>query len=88
VLVGGVVYDQVHHEFHITVFEFGDKLVDVGEGAVGWVDVFVVADVVAHVDLGGFVDGGEPDDVDAEVAEVVEFRGDAFYIAPAGSVGG
>ena len=52
----------------------GEQAVEVGEGAVLGVDGGVVGDVVAEVDLGRGVHGGEPDGVDAEGLEVVEAR--------------
>ena len=61
----------------------GDETVEVGQGAVLRIDVFVVGDVVAEVDLRRWVDGREPDGVDAEVLEVVEALGDALQVADA-----
>ena len=64
----------------------GDEAVHVGEGAVLGVDGGVVGDVVAEVDLGRGVHGGDPDGVDAEGLEVVEALGDAVEVADAVAV--
>lgn len=47
-----MVDDEIHHEFHVTLMETGYELVNVFQSAVAWINVFVVGDVVAHVDLG------------------------------------
>ena len=72
VLVGRVVDDEVHDELHAALVQRGDQLVEVVERAEQRVDVLVVADVVAVVVLRRAVDRREPDDVDAELVQVVE----------------
>ena len=64
----------------------GDEVVEVGEGAVLWVDGFVVRDVVAEVDLWRGIMRGDPDGVDAEGLEVVEALRDAVEVADAVAV--
>ncbi len=86
-LVGGVVGDHVEDDADVALFGLGDQAVEVGEGSVLGIDVAVVGDVVAEVDLGGGVHGGEPDGVDAEVLQVVEPLGDAVEVADAVTVG-
>ena len=51
------------------------------------IDVVIVADVVAHVDLRGAQDGREPDHVDAQLGEVVDLGGDAAEGAGGGTGG-
>ena len=87
VLVGGVVEDHVEDDADVALLGFGDEAVEVGEGAVLGVDVFVVGDVVAEVDLRRGVHGRDPDGVDAEGLEVVEALGDAVEVADAVAVG-
>ena len=83
----GVVDYEVEDELHAAGVAGVDEGVDVGEGAVAGVDGLVVGDVVAHVFLGGFEHGREPDDVDAELVEVVDFGDEAGDVAPAVVVG-
>jgi hypothetical protein len=64
----------------------GDQVVEVLERAVLRVDVLVVGDVVAEVDLRRRIDGREPDGVDAESLQVVEPLGDAVQVADAVAV--
>ena len=81
-----MVHNEVEHDADAVVVACLDEGQGVGEGAVAWVDGFVVADVVAHVDLRAGVEGGDPDGVDAQVFEVGELRGDAAEVADAVAV--
>src|SRR6266536_5207170 len=58
-----------------------DEGFHVCDGAVWWVDSFVVGDIVAHVVLRGIVHWGDPDDVDTEIFDVVDFGDYARDIA-------
>ena len=60
--------------------------VEVGHGAELGHDFAVVADVIAVVRIGRVEVGAEPDDVDAEVLEVIEAAGDAVEVADAVAV--
>ena len=86
-LVGGVVDDEVEDEPHVALLDAVEECVEVGHGAELGHDFLVVADVVAVVGVWGVVVGREPDDVDAELLEVVEAAGDAGDVADAVSVG-
>ncbi len=86
-LVGGVVDHQVHDDFQSPGVGLGQQAVEVGHGAELLHDGLVVADVVAVVVIGGAVHRGEPDNVDAQLLDVVQLAGDAGQIADAVSVG-
>lgn len=58
----------------------GDHRVGVVEGPEERVDVTVVGDVVAGVALRRAVEGGEPHGIDAQVAQVLQPRGDARQV--------
>jgi hypothetical protein len=81
VLVGRVVDDEVHHELDPALVHGREQRVEVGQRAERRVDVLVVADVVARVVLRRRVDGREPDDVHAELGQVVEPPGDPRQVA-------
>src|SRR5260370_13121544 len=83
VLVGGVVDDEIENDFYVALFAFGDETIEIRERAVHGIDIFVVGDVVAEIDLRGREARRNPDGVDAEVFEVIEFRGDALEVADA-----
>ena len=86
-LVAGVVDDQVHDQPHPAAVQLRDQLVELLERAEQRVDALVVADVVAVVGLRRGVDRREPQDVDAEVAQVVQPLQDAAQVADAVAVG-
>ncbi len=87
VLVGGVVDHQVHDEPDAACVETGDQLVQLLQRAEGRVDVAVVADVVAVVVLRRGVQRGQPEHVDAQVAQVVQPLQDAAQVTDAVAVG-
>jgi hypothetical protein len=67
--------------------QLGDQLVELLERAEQGVDALVVADVVAVVGLRRGVDRGEPQDVDAEVGQVIQSLQDPPEVADAVAVG-
>ena len=82
-LVGGVVQHQVHDDANAVLLRVLLHLVEVGERAIDRIDVFVVGNVVAEIDLRRGIAGRDPDGVDAELLQVVELGGDAGQIADA-----
>src|ERR1035438_8872347 len=62
---------------------FGHQAVEVGERAVLRIDVFVVGNVVAEIDLGRRIHRGNPDRVYAQGFKVAEPLGDAVQVARA-----
>ena len=85
--VGAVVDYQVHEDVHIPFFGLGQEPVHVLHGAETGVDIIIIGDVVAFVRQRGGVAGGEPDDVHAQVLQVIQLADDAGKIADSVSVG-
>ena len=52
-----VVDDEIHYELHVTLLDFFDEIVDIRQGSIAGVDIFVVSDIVAHVRLWALVNG-------------------------------
>ena len=65
VLRGGVVNDQIHDDADAAALCLRDEALHVRHGAVFRVNLTVIADVVAVVRVGGFIDRAEPEGVDA-----------------------
>ncbi len=86
VLVGGVVHHEVEDDPDAAAPCLGDQMIEIAEGAVHRIDVFVVGHVVAEVHLRGRKAGGDPDRVDAELLQVVELGGDAVEVTDAVAV--
>ena len=82
-LVGRVVGDDVDRHLDPALVRVGDELVEVGERAEERVDVRVVGDVVAVVDLRRGVEGRQPERVDAELLQVGQPGADALQVADA-----
>ena len=86
-LIGAVVVDEIHDDAHIALLCLGDQFLHVGECAELGIDACVVTDVVAVVDHGRGIDGGEPERTCAELLQIVELLGDAAQIARAAARG-
>jgi hypothetical protein len=72
-----VVRDEVEPDVDAERASLGDERVVVGKRPVVGVNVPVVGDVVAPVDVRARVDGRQPECVDTERREVPEMRTDA-----------
>jgi len=87
VLIAGVVDDQLDHDLHVAGVGFVEELLEVGDGAVGGIDVGVVGDVVAVVAEWRGEEGENPEAGDAKILEVVELGDEALEVADAVGVG-
>ena len=83
----GVVHDEVHNHANAPGVRLGEHAVKVLHRAEAGLDGLVVADIVAVVPAGGAIEGREPDDVHAQLAQVVQAAGDAGKVAYAVAVG-
>ena len=86
VFVGGVVDHEVHDESHVAVVHLGEQSVEVRHRAVLFENRPVVPDVVAVVLVGRVVQRVHPDDVHAQVVEVVQSFDDALDVPDAVAV--
>ena len=86
VLVAGVVHDEVDDDAHAALVGGVDELDEVGEVAELGQDGGVVGDVVAAVAQRGLEEGRQPQAVDAQPLQVVEFGGQALEVADAVAV--
>ena len=80
-LVGAVVVDEIHDDADAALLCACDQLLHLVHRAKIVIDARVVADVVAVVDHGGRVNGGEPDRADTELLQIVELFRDAAQVA-------
>ena len=51
-LVGCVVDDEIHHQLHVSLVQSGYQLVDILQCTIAGINVFVIGDIVSHVNLG------------------------------------
>ena len=87
VLVGAVVHHQVHDDRHAAAPGLRQQQVKVLHGAEFLRNAVIVGDVVPLVHKGRLIDGGEPDDVHAQVFQIVQLGQHTPQIADAVSVG-
>ena len=85
-LGGGVVEHHVQHQADAALVRFADKLLQILHRAVARVNGTVVGHIIAVVALGRGEERRQPEIVNAQVGEIVQFRGDALQIAEAVTV--
>ena len=85
-LIGAVVDDEVHEDVHIALFCLRNQFVHIVHRAEARVDVVIVGNVIALIRERRAVDRGEPDDIDTELLEIVQFADNALQIADAVAV--
>lgn len=73
-LFAAMIDNQVHDKLHpLRVTSIADRFPILHRSIPG-IDRLIVGDIIAHVGLRRLVDGREPDDINAEVFEVGDFR--------------
>ena len=82
-LVGSVVDDEIEDDADAALLALGDEAIEIRERAVHGIDVFVVGDVVAEIDLRRRKARRDPDGVDPERVQIIELRSDPVQIANA-----
>ena len=81
VLVGRVVQRQVDHDAHVALVGLGDEVLELVEGAELGEDRPVVGNVVTAVAQRGIEEGRNPQRIDAEPLQVVEFGDEAGQVS-------
>lgn len=71
-LVRRVIGDEIEQDADATFVGFGEQAVEILQGAVHRVDVFVIRDVVAEVHLRRRKAWSDPDRIDADLFQIVE----------------
>lgn len=86
-LIRTVVDDQVHQQLDAMLLQLRNQDLNVGHASVARLNLAVVGDVVAHVDIGALVARRQPYGVYSQAGDVVDFGDDAWKIAEAVTVG-
>ena len=82
-LIRAVVDDEIHQDVHIALFRFRDQPVHVLHRTEARVNVVVIRDIIALIGERRAVDRLEPEDIDAEILQIIELIDDARKIADA-----
>ena len=85
--VGAVIDDQIHDDVHISFPGFLQQSVHVLHGAEPGIDIVIIRNIISLIRQRGTVDGGEPEDVDAQIFEVIQAADDTGQVSDAVSVG-
>src|ERR1041385_2048802 len=65
-LVRGMIQNQIRYHPYIALPGFGHQTVEVGHGSVLWIDGLIVGDVVAEIDLWGWIERCDPYGIDSQ----------------------
>ena len=80
-LIGSVVDDKIHDDADVLFLCGFRQLIEISQGSVHGIDIFVIGNVIAEVDLRGGIAGGDPDGIHTQLLQIVQLRLDAFEIA-------
>ena len=86
VFVGRVIDDQVQHQFHAPPMNARQQFIEVVHGAKFGHDGFVVRNVVPIISVGRGEDGTEPENIDAQIVQVIQLLNNSHQITHAVSV--
>ena len=86
VLIRAVIDDEIHQDVHIAFLGLSNQTVHIVHGTEARVDIIIIGNIVALICERRAVDRREPDNVDTEVFEVIEFADNARKITNAVSV--
>src|SRR5438045_5490094 len=82
-LIAGVIDHQLGDDTQAALMGLAQKGLEIVDRAVAGMDSRVIGDVVSVVAQWRGIERQEPDDVDAEVLEVVELAGQSLEVADA-----
>ena len=86
-LIGTVVYHQVHQDVHIPLLCLLQQFLHVRHGSENGINVVIIRDIVSLVHKGRPVDGGDPDNIHPQIFQVIQFFYNPPQIADAVPVG-
>src|ERR1051325_4908120 len=86
-LVGSMIEHVVYDDLDAALVRFTHEAVEIRERAELRVDVFVVAHVVAEINLRRRIEGSDPDGIHAKLGEVVQLRRDSVKVSDTVAVG-
>ena len=75
-----MVNHQIHHDLNIAFFGFRDQIFHLGQRAEFSGDVLIIGDVIAVVVHWRFINRRQPDDIDTELLQIIEFADDTGQI--------
>src|SRR5215210_6736847 len=86
-LVGSMIQHVVYDDLDAALVRFTHEAVEIRERAELRVNVFVIAHVIAEINLRRRIEGSDPDCVYAEPGQVVQLRRDSIEVSDTVAVG-
>ena len=71
-LIGSMVHDKIKNDMNISLSGLAGQVVEVRQRSVHGIDIFIVGNVIAEVDLGRRKARRYPDCVYAQVFQIIE----------------
>src|ERR1700723_974711 len=78
-----MIQNKIHDDADVVLLRFLREMLEVFQGSIHRVDIFVIRDVIAEIELRRWITRRNPNGIHAEVFQVIEFRGDAVEVADA-----
>lgn len=72
-LITRMIDNEIHQQLDTPFPQLIDECFYVLDGPVRFVNAAIVGNIISHVDLWGLVDWGQPDRVNVQGSEVVDF---------------
>src|ERR1700734_1475542 len=82
-LIRSMIRHKIHDDAHAMLLAIRHHAVEIGQRSVHRIDVFIISDVIAKIDLRRRIAGRNPDRVYSEVMQVLHLGSDAIQIADA-----
>ena len=75
-----VVHHKIHQDIHISFFRLFDQALHVFHSSETGINAVIIRDIVSLIRKGRFINWRKPDDIHAEILQVVQFGDNAGQI--------
>ena len=86
-LIGAVIYHQIHKDVHLSFFRFCDQPVHILHGPKPRINRIIICNVISLVCKGRFIDRGKPEDICSQFLQIIKLADDSRDIPDPISVG-
>ena len=86
-LIGAVIYHQIHKDVHFSFFGFCDQTIHILHGPKPRINRIIICNVISLVCKGRFIDWGKPEDICSQLLQIIKLADDSRDISDPISVG-
>ena len=86
-LIGAVIYHQIHKDVHLSFFRFCDQPVHILHGPKPRINRIIICNVISLVCKWRFIDWGKPEDICSQFLQIIKLADDSRDIPDPVSVG-